>query len=191
MAKTSLKKLVEEETKATTVADEESTETVTTTTKEKKVRKVFEPSDPIPCRSITQGALYIEGDKTKYLYEWHHYGDVTDIEYRDLIAMVRSNSKWMFNPNFIVEDEDFIAENSVLGKFYANCYTVKEMHDILDLPIGEMLRAIEILPKTALESFKSIASTAVANGTLDSLAKIKALDEKFDTDLNLLAEVFN
>ncbi len=178
MAKTSAK-----------IIDGEAKKAPVVETKVENKKKVFEPTEHIKCRSITQGGLYIEGEKSNTLYEWHGYGDDTTMEYRDLAALVRSKSKYVFAPKIIVEDEDFIAEFEQLGKFYKANYSVKELRDIFALPTREMISELEALPEAVLESARSIASTEVSNGHIDSVSKIKALDEFFDTDMNLLAEL--
>lgn len=171
--------------KATTPIEEVKVEEVKAPKVEKKV---FKDSDGIPCRSITQGALYMEGAKTHMLYEWVEYGDVTMVEYADLAAAVRTKSWFMFSPAFIVEDDDFIEQNVQLKKFYDENYSVHDLEKILRLPIEEMKEEITALPKSAVESLKSLAATSITEGTLDSVKRIKVLDEMFDTNLNVLAE---
>ena len=157
----------------------------------KKEKKKFDQSDGIICRSVTQGGLYLEGAKTKILYEWDDYGDESEVEYRDLVAEVRAKSQFVFRPCFIIDDEDFIAEFPQLEKFYKEKYTVKDLRKVLELPVGEMVDAIKELPKGAADSLKSIAAQQVSTGQLDSVRKIKALDEFFGTDLNLIGELIS
>lgn len=153
-------------------------------------KKIFEPSEGILCRSVVTGALYLEGSKTKMPYVWSDYGDETEVEYRDLVALVREQSGYLFNPFFIVENEDFIAEFPHLEKFYSANYTVKELSDILEFPVDKMISELKVLPKTAINTVKKIAANQVSLGQIDSVKKIKALDEFFGTDLNLIAEIF-
>lgn len=155
-----------------------------------KKKKQFDPSDGITCRSITQGGLFMDGLKTQIPYRWSDYGDEVEVEYRDLTAAVKGKSPFVFHPYFIVTDDDFIAEFPQLSQFYKEAYTMKDLRDILSLPVHEMLEKMKILPKGALESLKNIASTQIANGKLDSVRKIKALDDFFGTDLNLLQSLF-
>ena len=157
---------------------------------EKKVKK-FDATDGILCRSVIQGGLYMEGQKTNMTYSWMDYGDTSEVEYRDLVAEVRSKSRFVFNPWFIIEDEDFLAEFPSVKDFYDRSYTVKDLKKILDLPANQMIVEIEKLPKTAQESIKSIAAKQVSTGVLDSVSKIKALDKYFGTDLNLIGTFFN
>ena len=54
-----------------------------------------------------------------------------------------------------------------------------------------MKAEIEKLPEGALNSLKSIAAQQVANGIIDSVRKIRTLDDIFGTDLNLLSSIFS
>lgn len=170
------------------VVIEEPVVTKKPATATKPERKVFDQSDGIKCRSITQGGLYMEGAKTHMLYEWVEYGDITEVEYADLAAAVRTKSSYVFGPMFIVDDEDFIKEFPQLKKFYTENYTVSDLEAILKMPLDKMAEEISLLPKSAVESLKVLAASSISDGTLDSVAKIKTLDELFGTNLSILAE---
>ena len=184
--------------KRATTSKPKSDNTATKTTKapqkvapkqeEVKPKKKFSDSDGIVCRSITQGGLFMEGAKTRMLYEWVNYGDKTLVEYADLASAVRVKSSFVFTPLFIVEDEDFIEEFDQLKKFYTENHTVQDLESILRLSAEDMMTEISALPKSAVESLKVIAASAITDGTLDSVSKIKVLDELFGTNLGLLAE---
>lgn len=167
-----------------------STVTNETESSVKKKKKVFGQSDGVLCRSAVEGGLYVEGAKTGMLYTFSDYGDETEIEYRDLVAMVRTKDKTVYEPRLIIMDEDFLAEFPAVNKFYEDQFSTKDIKAILDKPINEMLADIKRLPKGAFESLKSIAAKQVASGRLDSVRKIKALDELFGTDLSLVGELF-
>jgi hypothetical protein len=158
-------------------------------TEKPKTKKKFEQTDYIMCRSVVTGGLYLEGSKTKQVYAWTEYGDETEIEYRDLVAEVRQRSEFVFGPRFIVENEDFIEEFPQLKQFYNQYYSVKELGDILELPVNQMAKKIEELPKGAKESIRTLAASKISTGSIDSVAKIKKLDEIFDTDLEMLSSL--
>ena len=186
MPKTNLSKLVDKDVaEKNIVVKEESIK------EEKPKKKVFEQSDGIMCRSVVSGSLYFEGAKTGMLYSFTDYGDETEIEYRDLAAAVRSKDKAVYTPRFIVVDEDFIDEFSALRKFYDDQYTIKDLKSILKMPDGDMVNAINCLPKGALENLKTLAVKQISSGEIDSVRKIKALDEAFGTNLNLLGDFVN
>ena len=72
-----------------------SKEDETPETPKKKEKKKFQQSDLIMCRSVTTGGLFLEGSKTKQLYQWNDYGDESEVEYRDLVAEVRLKSNFV------------------------------------------------------------------------------------------------
>lgn len=182
-------------TKETTKANGNSETKEVKETKETKVKeptvqkRQFEQNEGISCRSVVQGGVYLTGTKTKMPYEWTAYGDRTEVEYCDLVALVRERSGYLFSPFIIVEDDDFVAEFPQLQKFYSENYSIKELSSILELPLNEMEQTIATLPRTALDSLKNIAANQVSLGQIDSVSKIKVLDRIFGTDLNLISEI--
>ena len=158
-------------------------------TQVKSTPKKFNPNDGIRCRSVTHGILFVDGLATNMKYTFVDYDYETEIVYRDLVALVVARNKAIYNPRIIIMDEDFIAEYPALGKFYKEHFATKNIKEILELPDYEMKEAISKLPKGAVESLKSIAVNQIVSGEIDSIRKIKALDEAFGTDLSLLNEL--
>lgn len=157
---------------------------------EKEPRK-FAPDEGIPCRSIVSGGLYMSGIKSRIMYEWADNGDVTEVEYQDLVAAIRSNVSYITKPYFIIEDEDFLAQHPQLDKIYSSMYSIRDLRDVLtDLSPSTMKSTILSLPEGAKESIKNLASQMISNSTLDSVQKIKILDEIFETRLMLMTELF-
>lgn len=153
-------------------------------------KKRFEPEDMIACRSITPGGVFMEGIKSKMLYEFNGYGDEVDVEYRDLVAAVNSKSSFLFNPFIVVLDDEFINDQQKLKDFYDSMYSLEDIEGILNYDSSDIERILPQLPNGAKESLKSIAATKIADGTLDSVAKIKVLDEFFNTQLMLLTDLY-
>lgn len=183
-------------TKKTTTApkkDAINKETDTKVTNESKTtntpvveERIFNPEDTIPCRSIVSGGLYIEGSRSHILYSWADCGDVEDVEYRDLIYLVRTRANAnIYSPRIIIEDEDFINQNKSVKDFYDSMYDTSDLNQILLLPISQMKAEIANLPIGAKESIKGIAATMIDSHVLDSVQKIKALDEIFGTNMLL------
>lgn len=149
-----------------------------------KEKRIFKNDDLIPCRSITNGELLMVGNKTNILYRWADYDDVAEVEYQDLIYEARvSRSSFVSYPRFIILDEDFVEQNRQVAEIYEKMYTVKDLRNILNMSPMEMRNIIPSLPQGAKESIKGLAATMIHNGQLDSVKKIKVLDELFDTDM--------
>lgn len=183
-------------TKKTTTApkkDAINKETDTKVTNESKTtntpvveERIFNPEDTIPCRSIVSGGLYIEGSRSHILYSWADCGDVEDVEYRDLIYLVRTRANAnIYSPRIIIEDEDFINQNKSVKDFYDSMYDTSDLNQILLLPISQMKAEIANLPIGAKESIKGIAATMIDSHVFDSVQRIKALDEIFGTNMLL------
>ena len=161
--------------------------------KEKKVvkkAKVFKDTDPVKCVSITPGELGMTGVKTNIGYRWTGRGDTVDVEYQDLVAAVRLNKSHIFKPYFVISDKDFISQFPQVEKVYASMFSYKDLTDVLKLEPETMRNTILSLPEGARNSIRSIASSLISNGNLDSIARIKVLDEIFDTKFMLMTELF-
>lgn len=157
----------------------------------KKGKKVFKDTDTVKCVSITPGELGMTGVKTNIGYRWTGRGDIVDVEYQDLVAAIRLNKTHIYKPYFVISDEDFIAQFPQVEKVYASMFSYKDLTDVLKLDPERMRSAILSLPEGAKNSIKSIASSLISNGTLDSIARIKVLDEIFDTKFMLMTELFS
>ena len=160
--------------------------------KKEKNPKKFEATEGIPCKSITPGGLYMEGIKSHIVYEWADNGDVTEVEYQDLAAAIRSNVSYISKPYFIIEDEEVLEQFPQIKKRYESMYSIKDLRDVLtDLPVKTMKATILSLPEGAKESIKHLASQMISNGSLDSVQKIKTLDEIYGTELMLMTGLFS
>ena len=155
----------------------------------RKQKKTFDQSDGILCRSVTRGLLNIEGQKTGIMYTFNDYGDESEIEYRDLVAEIRARKPSVFDPRIVIEDEDFVAEFSQIKAMYEEKYCAFDLVALLQLPPQKMKSALADVPKSVYSNLKAIAGTMVANGELDSVQKIKMLDEVLGTDLNFATEL--
>lgn len=153
-----------------------------------KEKKQFHADDMILCRSTVSGKVTMEGDLSKNIYRWIDYGSVCDVEYRDLVNAVRRHSTFIFAPRIIIDDEDFIEEFSDLKKFYREQFTVKELAEIIDMDDNDIYSAVEVLPKGAKEELTNLVSTYIANGTIDSIRKIKTFENVLGVDFSMVAD---
>lgn len=146
--------------------------------------------DYIMCRSVKVGGLNINC-KSGNVYEFADYGSRCEIEYHDLTVLVRKHSDHLFLPRIIIEDDDFIEEFPQLKKVYESMYTMEDFDELFDLPSYQMISAIKAMPTSTSDSLKSIISTRIANGQIDSVRTIKALNEYYDCDFSLISELFS
>ena len=148
------------------------------------VRK-YEADDTIPVRSITQGELLMPGRKSGILYRWAGAGDVEEVEYQDLYALKVRRSAYVYEPLFIIDDEELLADpkwKDVVA-LYQTMYDTEDISAILRLPVNQFKKVLKQVPKGLLNSIKVEVATQIENGKFDSISKIKAIDELCETDL--------
>lgn len=150
-----------------------------------KAPKKYAADDRIACRSLTYGELLLTGAKTRLLYSWANYGDVTEVEYQDLMALKSTKSNYLYRPRIVIEDTELVEQ---WGKEFINMYdniVDIDVEDLLKLPLAQFKSKLKKAPKGIQQAVKNIAGEKILNGSLDSLAKIKAIDEILGTDLKL------
>ena len=177
MAKTTVKQ--------TETVEESAIDVSTAEVSVKNVLKKYAPDDLIPCRSITYGELLLTAPKSKLLYSWSNYGDITEIEFQDLQALKSMRSSYIFKPRFIIEDLELVEQwNKDLGKIYSDIIEV-DVEDLFSLPLNQFKAKLKKAPSGIQQAVKNVAGEKILNGSLDSLAKIRAIDEILGTDLKL------
>lgn len=151
----------------------------------KKAPRKYAPDDMITCRSVTFGELLMTGKKSGLLYSWANHGDTTEVEYQDLQALKSTRSSYLFRPRFVVEDEELVAQwGKDFEALYQNIVDV-DVEALFKLPVAQMKAKIKKAPRGVQQAVKNIAGEKILNGSLDSLAKIKAIDEVLGTDLRI------
>lgn len=152
---------------------------------EKKAPKKYAPDDRITCRSITFGELLLTGTKSKLLYTWANYNDTTEVEFQDLQALKSTKSSYLFKPRFIIEDEELVEQwKQDLGKIYGEIVNT-DVEKMFALPLNQFKAKLKKAPSGVQQVVKNVAGEKILNGSLDSIAKIKAIDEILGTDLKL------
>ena len=171
------------------IFDEEFTESQTEKKEEpaevKSEKKVFDDKDKIPCLSITVGVLAYIGEKSGEVYVWQNIGDVVEVEYRDLMTLVRTNSPFVFEPRFIIQDEDFLAQNDAITLRYGQMYTPQDIEYVLSLPAPQLEENLKKMPVGAQNALRDVAVRKIDSGELDSVQRVKVLDSFFGTELVL------
>ena len=171
------------------VPEEENQEEVEI--KEIPKKRTFGKEDLISCHSIMIGKTFVTGIKSGNTYVFETMGAETEIEYQDLVALVNTNSSFLFKPFIIVDDDDFISQSPKLKKYYDGMYSIDDLAEIFRLPYNKIPSELDRLPEGAKQSIKSLASEYIAKGKLDSVKVIKTLDDYFGTQLMLLTGLYD
>lgn len=154
---------------------------------QKKKPRKFAQDDMILCKSVTYGELLLPGKKSKLLYIWSNYGDVTEVEFQDLQALRSTRSTYLMNPYFVIEDEELLEQWPELKALYDKTMAL-DIDSLFSLPINQFKKRLRDIPVGFKDPIKNIASEKIRNGSLDSIAKINALDEILGTELKLMID---
>lgn len=155
--------------------------------KPKKEPRKFAQDDMILCKSVTYGELLLPGKKSKLLYIWSNYGDVTEVEFQDLQALRSTRSTYLMNPYFVIEDEELLEQWPELKALYDKTMAL-DIDSLFSLPINQFKKRLCDIPVGFKDPIKNIAGEKIRNGSLDSIAKINALDEILGTELKLMID---
>lgn len=155
--------------------------------KPKKELRKFAQDDMILCKSVTYGELLLPGKKSKLLYIWSNYGDTTEVEFQDLQALRSTRSAYLMNPYFVVEDEELLEQWPELKALYDKTMAL-DIDSLFSLPINQFKKKLRDIPIGFKDPIKNIACEKIRNGSLDSIAKINALDEILGTELKLMID---
>lgn len=152
-------------------------------------KKSFSNDDYILCRSVIPGGLNITCRSGNH-YEFDDYGSECEIEYRDLVELVRKHSDHIFMPRFVIQNDDFIKEFPQLEKLYKDMFSLSDLKEVLLLPADQMQRTITKLPDGIKPTLKNLAAQMIDSGEIDSVRSIRVLSDVFGADFNLLSELF-
>lgn len=152
-------------------------------------KKKFANDDYIMCHSITIGSLNVKCPSGAY-YEFKSYGSDCEITYHDLATLVRKGSEHIFKPRFVIDDKDFLSEFPQVIRVYEKMYTKEDLLEILNLPVANLEAAIAELPDNVKGNLRNMIATEIGNGNIDSVRTIRELSRIFNSDFNLLSELF-
>lgn len=148
-------------------------------------KKEYKDGDKISCVSITVGGLNFVGDKSGDLYQWTNLGDVVDVEYRDLVSAVRSHSIFVYEPRFVIQDEDFLAQHDDILVRYGQLYTPQDIEQVLAMPAPQLEKTLKKMPVGAQNAVRDLAVRKIDSGELDSVQRVRVIDSFFGTELVL------
>lgn len=162
-----------------------ATEKATTKTVETIKVKEYKSDDLIPCRSMTKGELVYIGKKSGEVYTWEDYGDITEVEYQDLLGLRAKKSPFIFDTLFVIEDEELLEDPKWkdVKALYEKIYS-EDVETLIDMNLNDFKRVFPTLPNGLQRAVSAEVATEMEAGTFDSLQKIKVIDEVCGTDLS-------
>ena len=133
---------------------------------------------------MTKGELICVGKKSKETYMWADYGDITEVEYQDLLALKASKSSFIFDTLFIIDDEELLEGDKwkEVKALYEGIYS-EDVPELIAMNSDDFKRVFPTLPAGLKKAVMTEVATQMEAGTFDSIQKIKLIDELCNTDL--------
>lgn len=164
--------------------DLENVNTKETVQPKQTIRK-FEADELIEVQSVTQGELLLPGKKSGILYRWSNYGDITEVEYQDLYTLKSSRSDYIYKPMFQILNDELLEDGrwKDVKKLYEQMISAGDIYEIMKLPNAQFKQVLMTAPKGIQDAIKIEVASRIENDTMDSISKIKTVDEICGTDL--------
>lgn len=137
----------------------------------------------VECRNGTAGNLIYKSQLNQgYTVEWNAFGDVQEIEYRELVSM-RGNQRRFFEENWILIDNPAVIKKLGVERYYKNSLTTDSFDDVFTMSVDEIKEVVPTLPGGTKDAIAAKAKEKIETGELDSRSAIKALEDSLSVEL--------
>lgn len=167
---------VEEKKAEAVTEDTEAKETKTS--KYRTSKKAGIPDNAIiPVTSLLEGKLTYKSIITVGLKaEWYHFGDVVDLEFKELKSMMGSQIRFFSEPWISIPTDVVEALNAT--KYYKNvALTVEEFNNLFKQKPADITATIIGLSASFKNSVRIRAKKMIENGDLDSILVQRAIEK--------------
>ncbi len=182
----------------------ESITEITTTNKEvivskarpqEKKRLKLDDNVSLLVASNVFGELIYINHKTGDKYTWKSMGDVQSLYVSDIRAM-KSNQRKFLEENWIVIDgiadtsDEYtdvdvteIYETLQISNYYKNFLCPTNLNDVFNWSVEDIRNKVSKMPVSTKETIAIRANELIRAGIIDSIAKVKALEEVIGCEL--------
>ena len=138
----------------------------------------------IPVRNGFQGRLIYKSSRTGEKFIWDKYGSEQEVELKEL-KNAKNTMKGYFKNNWFMFDKDWLWVIDYLGvkEFYKNMIPIDDFDSIFTKSVSEIKKRIGTMSKGQKSSVAYRAVELIAQGEIDSIAKIDALSEALGIEL--------
>lgn len=187
MARTSTAKNTASNRTAADVSDVKVTEVIeekVSTMKPKPIASEVDPNQLIAVKNGFQGRLIYVSSRTGERFVFDEFGDVQEIELREL-RNAKNSQKSFFTNNWFMFDEDDAWVVSYLGvsQYYANVIDIDSFDDIFEMPPEEVENIVSKVSDGQKKSIEYRARQLLLEDGIDSNKVIAALEKSLGVEL--------
>lgn len=168
------------------VPTEVDVDTPTTTAvsekKSYKVKKNLDPSMYVTVKNGFNGTLVYKSKKTGERFIWEAFGDEQEMELAELKAAKNSYKPFFVNNWFLFDDPE-IVEWLGMGQYYKHALNSASFDKLFEKSPAEIEKTISGLSAGQKKSVAFRARQLIADGTIDSIKVITALEKSLAVEL--------
>lgn len=181
VAKTSPTK--EKEVIATKVDNTVETSTVVSTEKKQyKIKQNLDPNTIVTVKNGFQGHLIYKSRRTNERFEWESFGDEQDMDLQEL-KNAKNSSKAFFVNNWFLIDDPEVLDYLGVSQYYKYALNFASFDDLFKKSPDDIKDTISYLSVGQKKSIAYRAKELIANGVIDSIKVINALENSLSIEL--------
>ena len=176
-------------TKARKAAEVEAVEQIVETAPAKeaekksyKVKKNLDPGMYVTVKNGFNGTLVYKSKKTGERFIWEAFGDEQEIELAELKAAKNSYKSFFVNNWFLFDDPE-IVEWLGMNQYYKYALNSASFDKLFEKSPDEIEKTVKALSDGQKKSVAFRAKQLIADGTIDSIKVIAALEKSLSVEL--------
>ena len=147
-----------------------------------KVKKNLDPSMYVTVKNGFNGTLVYKSKKTGERFIWEAFGDEQEMELAELKAAKNSYKPFFVNNWFLFDDPE-IVEWLGMGQYYKHALNSASFDKLFEKSPAEIEKTISGLSAGQKKSVAFRARQLIADGTIDSIKVITALEKSLAVEL--------
>lgn len=148
----------------------------------KPVAKKVDLHQYVSVRNGFQGKLVYVSKRTGEKFVWSDYGDEQEMELLELKNAKNAN-KAFFQNNWFMFDEEWVPEYLGVKQFYRYALPLDHFDELFEMNPAEVKERVSKLSKGQKKSVAYRARTLIAEGGIDSIRVISALEDALGIEL--------
>lgn len=147
-----------------------------------KVKETLSLHDYVTVRNGFNGKLVYKSRRTGERLIWDEFGSEQEMELQELKNAKNSSRAFFENNWFMIDDPEVIAFLGV-ERYYRNSLSYDEFDALFKMSANEIEDRVSVLPGGQKASLIHRAKQKIADGEVDSLRVINALEESLGVEL--------
>ena len=149
----------------------------------RKTRPKIDPAEQVEVRNNTVGRLVYSSPRMMgYTIVWDSHGDVQPMDYAEVQTMKNAHKRF-FQDNWVTIDDPDIIQALGISGLYKNAVDRNDIKALFGMSPNVIRKRVSAMSDGMKSTVRSAAKLAVDNGTLDSVQRIRALEEALDCSL--------